>query len=120
MELKECYAKMGGDYEAIFQRLRQEERVKKFLSLFPKDPNYQLLADSFAAGDWPTAFRAAHSLKGVSLNLALSRLAESSSELTEDLRSGAPSPEAPALFERVKQDYEVTLGAINEYLSDPA
>ena len=95
MDLRECYASLGGDYDAVMGRLRSEERVIKFLGLFGADENFQLLTQAMGTQDWTTAFRAAHSLKGVALNLAFSALAQSSSDLTEALRAGAPA-EDPA------------------------
>lgn len=112
MELRECYQQMGGDYDAVMGRLRQEERVRKFLRLFPADENYQLLTDALAKEDWSTAFRAAHSMKGVALNLGLNALAQSASDLTEALRSPAPSEDPAPLYQRVKTDYERTLAAL--------
>lgn len=112
MDLKTCYQQMRGDYEAVMGRLRQEDRVRRFLLLFPKDENYQLLGEGLERKDWEQAFRAAHSLKGVALNLGLSELAQSSSELTELLRAGAPTEDPGPLYQRVREDYERTVGAI--------
>lgn len=112
MDLKTCYEQMAGDYEAVMGRLRQEERVVKFLRLFLADENYELLTRSVAAEDWPTAFRAAHSLKGVALNLGLSALAKSASEMTECLRPGVPTQDPQPLYEAVRGDYEKTAAAI--------
>lgn len=112
MELRECYEQMGGDYDAVIGRLRQEERVCKFLRLFPADENFQLLTDSLAKEDWPTAFRAAHSMKGVALNLGLTALAQSASELTEVLRPGTPTQDPGPLYDQVKEWHEKILAAI--------
>lgn len=112
MDLRECYASLGGDYDAVIGRLRSEERVVKFLGLFGGDENFQLLTQAMGTQDWATAFRAAHSLKGVALNLAFSDLARTSSELTEALRAGAPAEDPGPLYAAVKADYEKTLAAI--------
>ena len=112
MDLKTCYAQIGGDYEAVIGRLRQEERVAKFLRLFPSDESFQLLTQSMETRDWPSAFRAAHTIKGLALNLGLSALAASSSELTEALRSGAPAQDPTPLYQTVKDDYDKTIAAI--------
>ncbi len=117
MDLKTCYEQMGGDYEAVMGRLRQEERVTKFLRLFPADENFSLLTQALEARDWPTAFRAAHSMKGVTLNLGLTALAQSSTELTEALRSGAPAQDPEPLYQAVKADYDKTLAAIAALLN---
>lgn len=112
MDLKTCYEQLCGDYEAVMGRLRQEERVAKFLRLFPSDESFSLLTQAMEAQDWPVAFRAAHSMKGVALNLGLSALARTSSELTEALRSGAPAQDPDPLYQEVKADYDKTLAAI--------
>ena len=64
------------------------------------------------------AFQAAETLKGICLNLAITKLAESSSALTESLRAGGWSEEAGTLFERVKDDYSHTVQAIQMLKND--
>lgn len=111
MTLKECYEAMGASYDEVISRLRSERMVQKFVLKFLDDGSYRLLLDSIASEDYAEAFRASHSIKGVCQNLAFTKLQESSSDLTEALRSGL-SPEAPALLEQVKADYETTVSAI--------
>lgn len=114
MTLKECYQAMDAGYDEVMGRLRSERMVQKFVLKFLDDGSYGLLLDSMAAQDYSEAFRAAHSIKGVCQNLAFSKLMESSSALTEALRNGL-SPEAPALLERVKTDYDATVSAIRSF-----
>ena len=114
MTLQECYAAMGGNYEEVLGRLRSDRLIQKFVMKFVNDSSYQLLLDSMASGDYEEAFRAAHTIKGVCQNLAFTHLAQSSSALTEALRSGM-SPEAPGLLEKVKADYQRTVSAIQEF-----
>lgn len=116
MELRACYQQMGGDYDAVMARLRQEDRVTKFLKMFLADENFQLLIGSMDAQDWPTAFRAAHSLKGVALNLGIAALADSASALTECLRSGVPAQEPGPLYQTVERDYHRAVSAIQTLL----
>ena len=70
------------------------------------------------SGQREEAFRAAHTLKGVSANLGFSRLLASAGELTELLRAETESipGRAAALLEEVKQDYELTVSVIRAYL----
>lgn len=112
MDLKTCYEQLEGDYQAVMGRLRQEERVAKFLRLFQADESFALLTRSLEAQDWPEAFRAAHSMKGVALNLGLTALASTSSELTEALRAGAPAQDPGPLYQAVKTHYDKTIAAI--------
>ena len=106
MNLKECYISVGGDYEDVMRRLAKEERIKKFLLRTVEDSNFTVLADAIAAEDYETAFRAAHTIKGLCLNMGLRRLADSSSSLTENLRNMQSSPQTEQLFERVMADYQ--------------
>lgn len=111
MNLRECYAELGGDYEAVMGRLRSENLVRKFVLKFPADGSHELLCRSLEAKDYGEAFRAAHTIKGVSQNLSFDRLYKTSHELTEALRNGY-SPEVPGLMETLEEDYSVTLAAI--------
>lgn len=117
MTVKECYEIMGGDYDDVLNRLRTDDRIVRFLSRVAADTTFELLQNSLKDGKVDEAFRAAHTLKGVCMNLSLTRLQKSSSNLTEALRgkteiSGAVAP----LFETVKTDYELTVKSINELL----
>ena len=114
MTLKECYAALGGDYDGVLSRLPSEKFVQKFVLKFVSDGSYDLLLRSMEEGNYAEAVRAAHTIKGVCQNLDFTQLYRSSSELSEALRNGC-SPEAPALVERVKADYQQTLEAIRAY-----
>lgn len=117
MDLRACYQQMGGDYDAVMARLRQEERVSKFLRMFLADDNFQSLTGAMEAQDWPTAFRAAHSLKGVALNLGMTALAGTASAMTECLRPGAPTQEPGPLYAALEEDYHRAVAAIQTLLS---
>ena len=51
MSLKECYEKMGADYEDVLSRLRSEGLVRKFAVKFLDDDSYAALKDAMAAGN---------------------------------------------------------------------
>ncbi len=119
MNLRECYEAMGGDYDDVIGRLRKEQRVEKFIRRFAEDPSCDLLRRSAEAGDWAEAFRAAHTLKGVCQNLSLTRLGNSSSQLTEALRSGY-TPEVDQLLPVVYEDHRRAVAAIAELSTDSA
>lgn len=116
MTLRECYAALEGDYEGVLGRLPSEKFVQKFVLKFVNDGSYDLLLRSMEEGNYEEAFRAAHTIKGVCQNLDFTKLYHSSSELSEALRHGI-TPEAPALAERVKADYQQTIDAIRTYQS---
>lgn len=106
MTVKECYDIMGADYAGVESRLRTEERIKKFLLKVLNDKSYGLLCSSIEQNNMEEAFRAAHTLKGISQNLSLTTLYESSSALSEQLRENQQyNKEVEQLFEQVKKDY---------------
>ena len=111
MTVKECYETLGGDYAGVVARFRGEALVKRFALRFLDDGSYNLLQESLANGDYETAFRAAHTIKGVCQNLGFTRLYGSSSALTEALRGGW-SDEAASLVAPVEHDYRITVDAI--------
>lgn len=113
MTLKECYAALGGDYDSVIGRLRSERMVQKFALKFLADGSFDLLCQSMDGKNYEEAFRAAHTIKGVCQNLSFTRLYESSSQLSEALRSGW-TPEADTLIEQVKQDYRATVDALEQ------
>ena len=69
MNLKECYRKLGGDYDEVLTRLYSEDMIRRFLIKFLNDGTYKLLLEKLEAQDYQEAFRAAHTLKGVCDNL---------------------------------------------------
>ena len=119
MTLQECYTAMGGNYEDAIGRLRSERLVRKFVLKFLDDGSYDLLCRSLEEQNYPEAFRAAHTIKGVCQNLAIDRLQSSSSRLCESLRNGY-TPEADALAEEVKADYRQTVSAIQTFQKESA
>ena len=111
MTVKECYDMMGGGYEEVIKRLLDDKRVLKFAVKFLDDSSYDTLQESMAQEDYETAFRAAHSIKGVCQNLGFAKLSESSAALTEALRGGK-NQDTSELERQVREDYEKTVQGI--------
>ena len=80
----------------------------KMIGRVVDDKNFQALEDAVAAKDFDAAFEAAHSLKGVLGNLALTPIYEPVYELTELLR------------EKKDIDYSEYLKTISEKRSELA
>lgn len=119
MTIQECYQKLGGDYAQVEKRLPGIHLIRRFIAKFLDDGSYPELCRAMEQGQTEEAFRAAHTLKGVSANLGFDRLTASSGELTELLRGrtdGIPT-EAVPLLDMVRQDYELTADAIRAYLN---
>ena len=119
MTIQECYQVLGGDYAQVEKRLPGIHLIRRFIAKFLDDGSYPELCRAMEQGQTEEAFRAAHTLKGVSANLGFDRLTASSGELTELLRGrtdGIPTEVVP-LLDMVRQDYELTADAIRAYLN---
>ena len=88
MTVRECYEKMGANYDGVLSRLGNEMLIRKFVIKFLKDPSFQDLTAAIEKSDAESAFRAAHTLKGICLNLGFDNLYKPSEALTEKLRGG--------------------------------
>ena len=117
MTVEECYTMIEGDYGEVMMRLRTDERVRKFLGMFLRDENYSRLCAAMDAQNYVQAFMEAHTMKGVTQNLAFTALGKAASELTELLRGKTGSPEADACYERVKEKYALIQKGIKELQS---
>ena len=113
MSLQEFYAVIGGDYTESVNRMMGEAMLRRFLLKFPNDPSFFTLEQALSSGDREEAFRAAHTIKGLCLNLGFGRLRDSSEVLTEALRHEMPA-NAHELFTLVKEDYTLTLDALSK------
>jgi HPt (histidine-containing phosphotransfer) domain-containing protein len=82
---------------------------------FPGDQSFQELETAIQAGDVEGTFKAAHTLKGVALNLGIAPLGETASILTEQVRGGNPDfPAAVETFVKVKEIYEDVIEKIGQ------
>lgn len=114
MTLKELYSDINGDYDDMYSRLNNEELMKKIVKMFASDTSYNDLKAGLEANDPELAFRGAHTLKGVALNLAFKELATSASELTEMLRPRVIPDDYKDLFDKVTKEYNKTIEEIGK------
>lgn len=116
MDVKDCYRELEGNYEDALSRLMNDTLIEKFLKKFLNDDSFQKLEMAIEAKDYHEAFVAAHTLKGVSLNLSLSKLSASASEITEYLRDCEnkviDDNKLNELFLHVSKDYSMTIALI--------
>lgn len=113
MTVQECYEQMGADYADVTSRLRTDERIVRFLGKVADDGSFSLLCASMQAHNMEEAFRAAHTLKGICMNLSLTKLFASANALTEALRGRTEyGDDLLPLLEKLKVDYEATVQCI--------
>ena len=93
MTVRECYEELGSDFDKVLSRQ---------------------LETALADKDAETAFRAAHTLKGICLNLGFDNLFAPSQELTEKLRGATTIEGTDELFAAVEKEYDRTCGALRK------
>ena len=114
MTVEQVYKNMDSDYASVKDRLQNDALIEKFLIKFLADESYANILKNLEAQNLEEAFRAAHTLKGVAQNMGFDNLAESSSILTEALRSRKVMPYAEQI-EGVCEDYNKIRETITEY-----
>ena len=113
MTLSELYEALGGDLNDVLERLDDSETIEHFLIAFSDDPSFSQLTQSLSENDIQSAFRAAHTLKGVSLSLGLTRLGNVSGAVCENLRAGIRPSDT--LLKQLKTEYRGVISAINNF-----
>ena len=87
---------------------------KRLLGRFVDGNDMDAMEATIKSGNVEEAARLAHTLKGVSSNLSLTKVAAASIELESSLKSGG---DYPAVFEELKQAFDITKAKIAEMLS---
>ena len=118
MNVQEFYTAIGGDYTEALSRLMNDALILRFVGKFAEDPNFAGLSRTIADGNWEEAFSFSHTLKGVALNLAFSRLSKACVALTDALRPQNRATLTPAaaetLFAAVQTEYARVTSALSE------
>lgn len=119
MTVAELYDQIGGNYDEVLSRLRMDRLVSKFVVKFLSDPSSEQLIAAWKEGDEAAVFTAAHSAKGVCANLAITRLANLASQITEATREGNEAVRAQtdldALVSAYEKAYQETEAAIRAF-----
>lgn len=115
--MKEFYEQLGLDYSEVLGRLGNDGIIRKFVIKFLSDTSFQDLKEGLEQKDAEKAFRAAHTLKGICLNLGFSNLYTPSSEITEKLR-GREIKDCDELFAQVQAEYVKLAEAIKKIAAE--
>lgn len=111
MTTRECYEAMNENYEEVLERIGSDGILRKFVIKFLEDRSYTDLVEGIREADGEKAFRAAHTLKGICLNLGFDQLYAVSAEITEKLR-GRDTADVDALLKDVDRQYKNVVNAI--------
>ena len=115
-EQKEMLEAAGFKVEEAMKRFMNNEQLWiKFLKKFKSDLSYGELVKAMEEKDDAKAFEAAHTLKGITGNLAMSGFNAIVSEQTEYLRGEDKNFEAAAaMMPQITEIYENTIKTIDE------
>ncbi len=112
MKIAEFYEKINANYNEVLDRmLGREALVIKFLTKYSTDPSFSRLEEAVNGGNVEEIFRASHTLKGVSSNLGLKPITDSTHILVELTRAGK-SEGIDALFADISKAYHDVLAMI--------
>ena len=104
----------GFDVEEGMARLLNDEGLYvEMMGIFLEDENYAGLKTALDAGDVETAYRCAHTLKGVASNLSITSLYDAVLPLVELLRTGSMDG-ADAMYAELSAVYEKVCSVIRE------
>ena len=113
-ELEKFYSAIGSNANPVIERFGgNAEITKRFIKKFAAEESYENLKKALASNEAEEAFRAAHTLKGICLNLGFDCLFEKSSIITEYLRS-KNIVDASKFFPELEREYINLIALLQE------
>ena len=113
--IQELYEKIEGDYEKAIYRMQNDDRIKKYLGFFVQDESFEQLKNALDNKDVEEAFRAAHTLKGISQNMAFNNFSILVEKITEELREKKLEA-ALETFKEVSENYNMIINEIKNIM----
>lgn len=105
---------LGVDLTSVMERFMGNEALYvKFLGRFVEDESFQNMQMQWMRGNTKEAFEAAHTLKGLLLNLGLELVMKSVMPITEQLRQGELDG-IEELMEQAQREYRIVLNIIEK------
>lgn len=105
MKVDECYNLIGGNYELIFSRVKDDGKIKRYLGIFLEEDICAKIEDVIKIDDMKKAYEIIHRFKGECMSLALERLYLYVKELNELLASAADEKLINESYKRFKEEY---------------
>ena len=103
-ELRERGCDVDG---ALVRFLNKEDFYAKCYKKFLDDPSFAGLEEALQKKDVDTAFRHAHTLKGLAANMGLTPIHDLAVKIVEPLRAGIYSDELVEIFQQIMKEMEV-------------
>ena len=118
LTLRECYLLAGESYDDLLSRLGCDEKIiYNAVKEFMLDLHYIRLLRAIENRDTETAFKAAHTMKGISANLGFTKMYSAFSLVTEELRSGNIE-KATELMTRATDEYQKIIAILKRCMFD--
>lgn len=118
LTLRECYLLAGESYDDLLSRLGCDEKIiYNAVKEFMLDLHYIRLLRAIENRDTETAFKAAHTMKGISANLGFTKMYSAFSLVTEELRSGNIE-KAAELMTRATDEYQKIIAILKRCMFD--
>lgn len=112
---KEKLTRSGIDYDSGVHRFGGNPQVyEKYLLKFFAKNDLPALRNALACGDYESAFRTAHNIKGSSGNLSITAFFDKICELVDALRAGTQDGSLTAMYAEAEALYETAREAIEE------
>lgn len=87
-EIEKLLAAYGVDWQTVGERFGGDAGFYlKCVRMFTRDGSYDLLEKSLDGGDMDTAFRAAHTIKGMAANMGFTGVLDAACAIVEPLRA---------------------------------
>ena len=103
-ELRERGCDVDG---ALVRILNKEDFYAKCYKKFLDDPAFAGLEEALKKKDADTAFRHAHTLKGLAANMGLTSIHDLAVKIVEPLRAGMYSDEMVEVFQQIMKEMEI-------------
>ena len=87
MDVKKFYLDTGSDYQAALSIMMNDMLIERMIKKFMDNNSYEAIINAYETHNIKEVFALSHSLKGVAGNLALTKLYEIASILTEAMRN---------------------------------
>ena len=114
-QFKQELIEWGVNWDDVRDRfMGNENLIEKFMLKFLNDKSFEQLTAELGNQNVEEAFKACHTLKGVSGNLGLDGMRPPVLELTEILRAGSLDG-SDALYTQIKTKYDQLIDILTKY-----